>query len=143
MASVKIPYVRQSCPKCGKKLLEVPASTTVIGSPLITCKKCKTVSHTRLRVEWYKYQPKWMVFCLPLMLFAGGIVTGALMGDLAIGIFAGILCGMIGLFISGKDIVRMILSKKRMRDINYLRQLLLINELSLDEYNEFSAKIKN
>lgn len=142
MASIKMQYLVQSCPKCGKKLLEVPAGSTIIGSPLITCKRCGTTCHTQLQVEWYKYQPKWLVFGLPLIIAAAMLVVGALMEDLAIGIMAAILGLVIGLCTSGRDFIRMLQSRKRMRDANYLRQLLLIHEITPAEYEKFCSESK-
>lgn len=142
MASVKMQYMVQSCSKCGKKLLEVPAGGTIIGSPLITCKKCGITYRTQLRVEWYKYEPKWMVFSLPLILAALLMLVGTIMSDAAIGIMAAIFGLLIGLCISGRDIIRMLQSKKRMRDANYLRQLLQFQVIELDEYGKLLSEIK-
>lgn len=142
MASIKMQYVVQSCPTCKKQLLKVAAGSTLIGSPLLPCKKCGTTYRTTLRKEWYAYEPKWLVFIWPLLLPAALFLTGTLMGDAAIGIFAALLGLLIGLCISGADLIRIIRSKKRMRDEAYLQKLLLYRAITPDEYDRFRAECK-
>lgn len=134
MATVKVTYVVQSCPRCGTKLLKVPAGGQIIGSPLITCKKCNNTYRTDLRVEWYQYKQKWLVFALPLILAAFLLVFCMLMADVETGVLGAILGFVVGLCISGRDIVRMIRSKLRMRKPEYLKQLAEYGVISEEEY---------
>ena len=136
-------YIVQSCPKCNKKLLKVAAGSHRIGSPLITCKNCQIVYNTPLRVEWYKYGPKWMVFGLPFIMAAIMFIVGIMMNNIPLGIMAAVIGFCIGLCISGCDCIRIYKSKKRMRDGNYLNQLLKYNVIDQNEFGELATKIKD
>lgn len=142
MASVTMTYVVQSCPKCNKKLLKVAAGAYIIGSPLITCKKCGNTYRTNLRKEWYEYPTKWTLWGLPLIITSGMLLVGLLMGEPAIGIVAAIFGLFLGLCFTIKDIVRMVKSKKRMKDPEYLAKLLLYGVISKEEYEQFMLKTK-
>lgn len=142
MASVKINYTVQSCPKCDKKLLKVMTGTVLVGSPLITCKKCGDTYRTDLRVEWYKYPNKMTLFLVPLLIPVGLLLTGTIMEDLVIGIMAAILGIFISLSLVIPELIRVFRSKKRMKDKAYLQRLLLAKEISMDEYEEFTANLK-
>ena len=141
MATIKTTYVIQSCPKCQKQLLKVMAGTTIIGSPLITCKKCGTTYKTNLRTEWYNYQPKYMLWLLPLLLTVSMLAVGVVMGEPAIGVAAAIFGLLFGLGFTIKDLIRMIKSKKRMRDPKHLENLLLYGVISPAEYKTFTEKL--
>ena len=138
MATIKMQYVVQFCPKCNKRLIKIPANSVIIGSPLLTCNYCGSVYRTNLRVEWYRYEKKWLVFALPLLLAALMFVIGLFMGEPAIGVFSAIFGFIIGLCISGRDIFRMIQSKKRMRDPEYLKKLLEYGVISQIEYDSLA-----
>jgi len=140
MATVKMAYVIQSCPHCNKELLKVAVGTKIIGSPLLTCKGCGHTYRTELRTEWYDYSPKWMLWGMPLILFVIGLVVGLCMGEPAIGLIAAFFALIIGLCITGRDVVRMIKSKKRMRNANYLAQLLLYGVTTKEQYENFMQK---
>ena len=141
MGSGKIIYHVQSCPACNKQLLKVQVGTTLIGSPLITCKKCGKTYHTELRTEWYQYQNKWVVFIWPILLPIVFLLVGLFMQDMAVGVFGALFLALpIGLFMSGRETIRIIQSKKRMRNQSYLSQLLQMRIISVDEYRELVSK---
>lgn len=137
MAHIKMTYIVQSCPRCNKKLLKVAAGSQLIGSPLLTCKTCGNTYKTDLRVEWYKYPQKWMLVGLPLIITAAMLLVGFLMGEPAVGVMAAIFGLIFGLCFTVKDLIRMINSKKRMRNAEYLAQLLLYGVISPEEYETF------
>ena len=137
MAHVKMTYLVQSCPKCGKRLLKVAAGAQMIGSPLITCKGCGSTYTTDLRVEWYKYPSKWTLWGMPLIIAGVMLLVGMLMGEPAAGIMAAIFGLILGLCMTAKDIVRMLQSTKRMRNPEYLAKLLEGGLISPDEYATF------
>ena len=141
MATFKTTYVIQSCPKCRNQLLKVMAGTTIVGSPLITCKQCGTTYKTNLRTEWYNYQYKYTIWLLPLLIPSFGLIVGAAMGEPAIGVMAAILMLPFGLGFAIKDLIRMIKSKKRMRDPKHLENLLLYGVISPAEYKTFTDKL--
>lgn len=141
MGSVRITYHVQSCPACNKQLLKVQAGTTLIGSPLITCKKCGRTYRTELRTEWYQYQNKWVVFIWPILLPTIFLLASLFMEDIAVGVFGALFLALpLGLVMSGKETIRIIQSKKRMRDQAYLSQLLQMRIISVDEYMELVSK---
>lgn len=137
MATIKTTYIVQSCPRCGKQLLKVAAGATLIGSPLITCKGCGQTYKTNLREEWYEYEHKAMVFILPAVLPVIMLVVGAFMEGMAIAVMAAIVGLIIGVCICMKDVIRIIKSTRRMRDMKYLDQLLQYNAITQREYEEF------
>lgn len=137
MAHVKMTYVVQSCPKCGKRLLKVAAGGQIIGSPLLTCKGCGRTYKTDLRAEWYNYASKWTLWGIPLIITGTMLLVGMLMGDPAIGIMAAFFGLIFGLCMTAKDLVRMLQSKKRMRDPQYLAKLLEYGLITADEYETF------
>lgn len=143
MASIKVKYVVQSCPKCGKKLLEQQAGTKTIGSPLITCKKCDTTYRTDLRVEWYKYEPKWSILIAPLLIPVALLLAGTILGEPAVGIFAAIIGLFFSLFLCGKDLFRVLQSKKRMKDRDYLQKLLVFGIIGPEEYLKLNNDAKD
>ena len=123
MATIKVNYVIQSCPRCGKKLLKVAQGGVLIGSPMITCKKCGQTYKTDLRVEWDDYPAKWQVWGLPILLPVLMFVIGAIMANAALGIMAAIVGLLISLGFFIKDGIRILKSKKRMKDPAYINQL--------------------
>lgn len=129
-------YVVQSCPHCGKKLLKVAAGAYIIGSPLITCKKCGGICRTALRKEWYEYPTKWTLWALPVLIAGGILLTGACMGEPAIGVMGAIFGLVLGLCFTVKDVIRMLKSKKRMRNREYLARLLMYDVISAAEYEQ-------
>lgn len=138
MASVKMAYIVQSCPYCGKQLLKVAAGSVIIGSPLITCKTCGHTYKTDLRVEWYKYPTKWTLWGLPLIITGAMFLVGLFMGEPAVGVLAAIFGLILGLCFTIKDVIRMLQSKKRMRDPKHLEALLAYNVISQEEYDQFT-----
>ena len=141
MASVQMTYVVQSCPHCNKKLLKVAAGMYIIGSPLITCPKCDKTYRTDLRVEWYKYPTKWILWAMPLIMSGSILLGGTLLGEPVIGIVGAIFGLLLGLCFTIKDIVRMVKSKKRMKNPEYLTKLLLFGVISADEYKQFNNQV--
>ena len=141
MADVKMAYAVQNCPKCGKKLLKVPAGGPIIGSPLLKCKRCGSIYKTDLRAEWYAYPWKKTLWIIPPLLIGGMLLFGVLFGlvidDIAIGVASSILGIVIGLCVVGREIVRMLLSKRRMRNPQYLAQLLEHGVITQSEYEAF------
>ena len=137
MATIKTTYIIQSCPRCGKKLLKVAAGAVLIGSPLITCKGCGRTYKTDLRQEWYDYERKAMVFVVPAILPIIMLIVGTVMENLALAVMAAIFGLIISLCFIGKDVYRIIMSKRRMRDVKYLDQLLQYNAITQREYEEF------
>ncbi|MBQ8653389.1 MAG: hypothetical protein IJ507_00495 [Clostridia bacterium] len=137
MATIRMRYMVLSCPNCHTRLLKVPAGTTIIGSPLLQCKSCGRTYRTDLREEWYKYGQKWQLIGIPLIAAGVMLLVGALMENLAIGILAAALGFIIGLYITLKDVVRMIKSKKRMRSAAYLKQLLAYRAITPEDYERF------
>lgn len=142
MAHIKVYETVMSCPKCGKKLLKVTTGSVLIGSPLIDCKKCGITYKTDLRVEWYKYPTKKIIFVLPALIPIMLLLVGIFMGDPAIGIMAALFGVVFSVCFLAKDLIRIYQSKKRMRNQEYLQRLLMAGMISLDEYTRFSQEAK-
>ncbi len=140
MATIKTTYMIQSCPRCGKRLLKVAAGSTLIGSPLITCKGCGKTYKTSLREEWYEYEHKATIFIVPAIIPIGMLVVGMFMGEPAIGVMAAIFGLIIALCFLIKDGIRIIMSLRRMKDAAYLDQLLQYDAISQREYEAFKQK---
>jgi len=108
-----------------------------IGSPLVMCPKCGKTSYTKLRREWYNYLDKDMTFIIPLsmlMLGIGGIVVFDY-NPLAIALGGIAIAFSIAYGASAaKDIAD---SKKRMRDPEYLAELLRWRIIRQEEYEAF------
>ena len=135
-------HFKQTCPYCKKRLLTVSVGSQIIGSPLITCRKCGRTYRTNLRTEWYEYPQKWTLVGIPLIVTFTMLLTGCLMGDSAIGIITAFLALIISLCFSIKNLIRMIVSKKRMRNAKYLAQLLHYDLITSEQYENFMRKAK-
>jgi len=147
MAHVKISETIQSCPRCGKKLLKVTTGAVLIGSPLITCKKCGVTYRTDLRVEWYRFPQKWTIFALPAIIAAVILLMGFLFmvkseEDILIVILVAFFGFFVGLCFTVRDVIRMLQSKRRMRDAAYLQRLLQFGVISREEYAQLCSQIK-
>ena len=142
MAHITINETIQSCPRCGKKLLKVTTGSVLIGSPLITCKKCGTTCRTNLRAEWYKHPAKKTVFVVPAILPFGLLLLGLFVGDPETAIFTALFGVIFSVCFLTKDVIRILLSKKRMRSKAYLQRLLMAQMISMDEYAQFSMNAK-
>lgn len=140
MATIKTTYMIQSCPRCGRKLLKAPAGSTLIGSPLITCKGCSRTYKTSLRNEWYEYDHKATIFIVPAILPIIMLVVGMFIGEPAIGVMAAIFGLIIALCFLIKDGIRIIMSLRRMKNTAYLNQLLQYGAISQQEYENFKQK---
>lgn len=139
MATIKVPYAVQSC-VCGKELLRIPSGSQEIASPLVTCPKCGKIYRTDMRVEWYAYPRKWSVFIVLPLIVVVMFLVGAVMYDAVIGIMAALFGLIIGLFITMKDVFRIIKSKNRMRSAGYLDQLNQAGLITPADYAAFRAK---
>ena len=137
MSHIQGSHFVETCPQCRKKLLKVPLGFTVIGSPLITCRRCGAACKTDLRTEWYNHPAKWTVWGIPLIVTASLLAAGTLTGEPAIGIMAICFALPILLFFTVRDIIRIILSKRRMRNPSYLRELLDHGLITQPEYDRF------
>lgn len=144
MASVSVP-VRvqiQTCPQCKTELVRVPMGGA-LGSPLVRCEKCGRVYRTILRSEWYNFSSKWKAWLAPLLFFCIPAALGMTMWDTDIRL--GLMMAGLGLFmalINGIPWLKAIsASKKRMRDPEYLKQLLQYNAISRENYDKFMSKI--
>lgn len=142
MSGLKVPYIVQSCPKCGKQLLKVQAGTKMIGSPLITCKKCNITYRTDLRVDWYKYEHKWSLWIAPLLIPLILLLVGTILEDFAIGIMAALFGLLFSFFLCGKELLRVVQSKKRMKNRDYLQKLLSFGAISTEEYLRLMREAK-
>ena len=134
MAAVKRKYIIESCPKCGHQLLKVSADSAEIGSPLITCPSCSTVCRTRMRMEWYHYDMKWMVYARPLIMTVVMIAVAFVLRRPEWAVGSGAFGFIIGLCIVLRDLGRINESKKRMSDPEYVKQLLQHGVINQSEY---------
>jgi len=142
MAHRRIRYRTQSCPKCGARVLKVAEGDIVIGSPLLVCKECGCVSYTKLCSEWYNYPKKWMLGGIPLILLAASILL-IILSEMAPEVIFGLaIIWVITFGVTAMDVVRMIRSKKRMRDSKYLERLLRHRVISQEEYKSFMRNAK-
>jgi len=147
MARIRVTYTVQSCPQCKRELLRIKDGVTRIGSPLVTCRGCGNTYRTTLREEWYKYTPKIMVLRWSLIIGALGILSGC---DASGGIdvflariVGGILGGFIfGLIFSIPDLIRILASKRRMKNLTYLMKLADYRVITWQEYEELRKKAK-
>lgn len=141
MAYVRpIKYRTQACPKCGKRLLKVAEGDIVIASPLLICEDCGCVSYTKLHCEWYNHPQKWMVWGIPLIVAIVSVLLLVLSEFYIPVIFAVSVFWIICIIFTPMDVVRIIKSKKRMRDPEYLELLLKHRVISQEEYEEFMRK---
>lgn len=140
MASVKINYTVQSCSSCGTQLLSIPTGTQEIGSPLVTCPQCGAIYRTDMRVEWYAYRQKWTIFAMAPLLFIAMVLVGSVLYDPVIGLMAAFIGLSIGLFMSLKEVPKILKSKRRMRSAAYLEQLNTYGLISPEDYAAFRAK---
>lgn len=137
MATINVNYWVLSCPVCGKKLLKVAQGAVLIGSPLITCKRCERTYPTSLRVEWIDYPHKWLLWAFPLILPALMFVIGGLAINAEIAGLAAAFGLIVGLCFSFKNVIRMLKSKKRLKDPAYIHKLFeygAITEITRDYY---------
>lgn len=147
MARIKVSYTVQSCPQCKRELLRIKDGVTRIGSPLVTCNGCGNTYRTTLREEWYKYTPKLLVFrwsiVLSLLSLLSGCDASGGVGAFLARILGGIIGGFIfGLIFSIPDFVRILLSKRRMRNLTYLMKLVDYNVITWTEYEQLRKKAK-
>lgn len=142
MATVKTTTLVQSCKTCGKTIMKGSTVGSKIGSPLITCKHCKTRQYTPMRSEWYNYEAKILVWIWPVMLPIIGLIAGWLMGKLLIGLIVAAVMLIVGLCISSVNIVKALLSKKRMKKAVYLQELLQFDAITNEDYYRFLEKAK-
>ena len=141
MASIKMAYVVQTCPRCGTQLLKVAAGAKIIGSPLLTCKGCGETYKTDMRVEWHEYPSKWTLWGVPLIILGIGLLVALFVGgEILVGLIAAFFGFMVGLCFTIKDIIRMMKSKKRMRNPEYLAKLLSYGLISTTEYERFMRR---
>ena len=140
MATIKTTYVIQSCPRCNKQLLKVAAGSTLIGSPLITCKGCSHTYKTSLREEWYAYGHKAVIFVVPILIPVAMFAVGALMFEPELGVMAAIFGLILALCFLMKDIIRIIMSVRRMRNAAYLDKLLEYGAIAQKDYDEFKQR---
>ncbi|MBP3540650.1 MAG: hypothetical protein J6K72_02360 [Clostridia bacterium] len=141
MANIKMQYLVQRCPSCKKEVCRCPVGGEKLGPKIVKCKKCGLEMPTQLQVEWYEYKTKWLVFALPFLAAAMGFVVGLFMGEPAIGVMAAIFMALIGLVISGVNIVKMLLSKRRMKNREYLEKLVKYQLITEDEFQSFMQEI--
>ena len=142
MAHTEILCAGKYCPKCNARLFWGGGGSLIIGSPLVYCKKCDRIYQTFMRVEWYEYPSKWTMIGFPIILPATVLLVGLLAGEAATAVFAAFIMLLVGLCISAKDSIRMLRSKKRMRNAEYLERLLQYEAISREEYERFMRKAK-
>ena len=147
MARIKVTYTVQSCPKCQRELLRSQNGVPRIGSPLVTCRGCGTTYRTTLREEWYKYNPKIMVILWPLIL-GGLMMLGGCDVSSGVKVFLARLIGSaLGGFIFGlifciPNFIRILASKRRMKDLTYLMKLVDYKVITWQEYEQLRRKAK-
>ena len=148
MASIKITYTICHCPKCGKKLFKDVAGSISIGSPLMKCRKCGTISRTRMRTEWYNYPNKKYIYIIPLIIVAIFALTGFALGYFVFeeavlwGIYMTVLGLIVGICMFANYAVKILLSKRRMRKADYLQMLLSAGEITPNDFLYFFSKIQ-
>ena len=132
-------YIVQSCPRCGKRLLKVAAGSVEIGSPLLKCKQCDATYTTDYRKEWVDYPHKTMVFTLPFLLPAVGFFVSIFMGkgNTALAVMTAGFLFVIGLGFFIKDFIKILASKKRMKDPDYLMELLSKGVIGENQYKTY------
>ena len=124
MATIKVPTVIQSCPKCGKRLMKGTPGTVAVGSPLLTCRKCGTTSRTDLRQEWCFCQSKWQVFLMPMIMALAPLLMVPFIDDPAVLVFAELFLFLpIAAVLLLLQLVRIMLSIRRMKNPEYIRKL--------------------
>jgi len=131
----------QNCPECGKQLISVTTVMDDLGSPLIVCPMCGKTSYTRLRREWYNYPDKdvlWL-FLLVLAIGIGAMIEGHF--DPESLLFGGLMVLFVLVF-GLVAAVRIVKSKRRMRDPEYLAELLRWQIIRQEEYEYFMRNAK-
>ena len=137
--AVQAKWRTQDCPQCGTQLLSFATALTggvEIGSPLIVCPKCGKTSYTKMRREWYNYPNKDLLFFIPLVMAVGIYAIagsefgplGKVMGAIVLAISVG--CGIF-------EAISIAKSKRRMRDPEYLSELLRWQIIRQEEYEAF------
>lgn len=141
-----------SCPRCntvvmklydrsiGNPLLRLSGQT--IGSPLLTCPNCGLVAITYLRCEWYNYPNKAQLFYLPVLLPVILLILGSLGGDFFTGTMFAIFGLLISLCCTINYAIKILSSKKRMRNAAYLRQLRQFGRITDREFESFMRNAK-
>ena len=137
----RIKYRMQSCPECGAQLLKVAEGDIVIASPLLVCKDCGCISITKLHSEWYNHPKKWMLWGIPLIMAVATVLFLILCDYNTNQAFFGLgIIWIVCIVVTAKDVIRVIRSKKRMRDPKYLAELLRCKIIRREEYEEFLSK---
>ena len=126
----------QNCPKCGKQLISVSTLMIELGSPLIVCPRCGKTNYTKLRREWYNYPDKDVLWLIPLVLAIG--IGGLIDYEFETpGLLVCVPIILLAIIFGGVMMVRIAGSKKRMRDPEYLAELLRWRIIRQEEYEEF------
>lgn len=133
----RIKFQIKSCPACGASLFKVAEGDIIIDSPLVECKACGQISYTKHRSEWYNHPKRWMLWGIPLILVAATILFLLLTGYDPTVILSLAIIWIIAIVITAKDVVRVIKSKRRMRDSRYLARLLQCHVITQEEYETF------
>lgn len=145
MATIKIQYEVHSCPTCGIELFRLPVGSLEIGSPIVQCPGCKKYYRNDMKQEWYAYEKKNLVyFKIPLMFLLFFVVGLFIGGDerVVMAVMAGAIGLFIGICVSISDIIKIIRSKKRMRDSEYLLLLLMMRIIDKSEFDTFLKNAK-
>jgi len=137
---VHVKWVSQNCHGCGTKLISAAGGGLTggveIGSPLVVCPRCGKKSYTRMRTEWYNYPNKDLLwFILPVTALGLGVIIWNENG--LPDILLGAAVAAIALGFGAAEWVRIAKSKRRMRDPEYLAELLRWRIIRQEEYEGF------
>ena len=138
---IAVLFTTQSCPACKRPVLVQLSGTIGIGSPLAVCRGCGRVYHTALRREWYTFKHKALTLFAPFLLGCTVLLGGFIMPNSNF-VFWAPVCFLVGLGVSIKNIIQMLLSKKRMGNPAYLSKLLSYGEIDSNQYQHFLSQCK-
>lgn len=116
-----------------------------VKSPLVTCRYCGTTFRTELRSEWCHFSDKQAAPIIAGIIAAVALVflfLDFLKGDMSESLGTIQFLLWIAFFLLLRDGLRILLSKQRMKDPDYLKQLLQYEVIDEAEYQKLCEAVK-
>ena len=145
MVEKKKDHSLQRCPNCNMEQFKIRAGFIPVKSPLVTCRYCGTTFRTELRSEWCHFPNKMVSLYLAGCIAVASLVVllwDFLNGDMSRALGAIQFLLWIAFFLLLRDGLRILLSIQRMKDPDYLKQLLQYQVIDEAEYQQLCSTAK-